>query len=203
MNERRHVGIWSTALLPKMLFLAAILSNGDLSADRMGEARQGAETGCVSSLGPEVAGCRLELSVKKKEYLADEPIALFITLHNTSTNEAIVSWRTDYGNYRFTIIDSTGNTVPLSPSGVNRKFRAQCSIFGTTLPPGDQFKNGIYLNAHYEMTNTGSYTVTVSQEVRPKGGTGQRAWVPSAPLAITISPPGTNDTAVATPPPTR
>ncbi|HRT09470.1 MAG TPA: hypothetical protein P5233_13905 [Candidatus Paceibacterota bacterium] len=200
MSERLLVRLKSKAFLSQMLVLAAMVSMNGFGSDSWGDAGQGPETGLASPLGPEVAGCRVELRVNKKEYAPGEDIALSIILHNVSTNETGVSWRTDYGNYRFTIIDPTGRPVPLSANGLKRKSRAPYSIFGTTLPPGRPFKNGIFLNGHYEMTNSGSYTVTVSQEVKPKGGGVGPAWVPSAPLTITISGPKTNDPAVATPP---
>ena len=176
-------GFSSTSVLALTVAIGAFLLAGD-PVLRAGEDMPQRPTG--DQQAPPAEMCQLSAQFEKDTYAPCAPVLLWISIRNTTKHPVVMFETRPENHYRLVVRDERGNIVPLTSYGqgigeVLRNVRV-------TLDPGKEVREHILLNRLYDMTVSGTYTVTAKRRVFRSEGM-LPSDVLSKPAAVTIKVP--------------
>jgi hypothetical protein len=159
-------------------FLAAVLCASVLATEEQSQPSGNKNV----AIGPEVQGCRLEVSTTNRMYRVGEPIVLTASLQNLSSN--MVGIPLGEQGYSIKVIGPDGRSVP--GTEFRAKVWAQRHYRGQGLGPGQSLAVCFPLPLLFAMTNAGEYSIDVSRAVVRSADMDDVAWVPSTPLRLKL-----------------
>lgn len=182
--EQHHSAVWRNPALSLtklelmkriLLYLLALVVTGAIPGSTgfaQHTSTNGASKGVVEAKpervwGAETNGLQLSMSLNKTNYSVGEPVWAKMIIRNSGLKVKRVQETLQISDFKFTILDASGNPVPLTPYGKEWESRPLISHWNTEreLKLGDQLKNEHRLDQIWDMSQPGKYRITAIRPV--------------------------------------
>ena len=147
-----------------------VIFSSMVTSIHMAKADKNSITSAIKPTAKETAKVKVEGNFRL--LLSDESVSTHskgiicrVTLKNVSDENLYFSDSYPLSDYKFTVKDEGGKTVPLTQFGQNYQVPNFFRIVRSSLTPNKAISFDFPVNRIYDMTKTGTYSLSVSREV--------------------------------------